>query len=62
MSNKTQKIGWIGAGRMGTPMAERLIKAGHDVTVWNRTRDKAEPLDKAIKVVIIFDQLDSCWD
>jgi 3-hydroxyisobutyrate dehydrogenase len=40
------KIGWIGAGRMGTPMAERLIKAGHDVSVWNRTRAKAEPLAK----------------
>ncbi len=38
------KIGWIGAGRMGIPMAERLIKAGYDVTVWNRTRAKAEPL------------------
>ncbi len=44
MSNKAVKIGWIGAGRMGTPMAERLIKAGHDVTIWNRTRAKAEPL------------------
>jgi len=42
----TRKIGWIGAGRMGAPMAERLIKAGHDVTVWNRTRAKAEPLAK----------------
>jgi 3-hydroxyisobutyrate dehydrogenase len=41
-----QKIGWIGAGRMGIPMAERLIKAGHDVTIWNRTRAKAEPLEK----------------
>jgi 3-hydroxyisobutyrate dehydrogenase len=41
-----QKIGWIGAGRMGVPMAERLIKAGHDVTIWNRTRAKAEPLAK----------------
>ena len=40
----TQKIGWIGAGRMGTPMIERLLKAGHDVTIWNRTRTKAEPL------------------
>ncbi len=47
MSNNAQKIGWIGAGRMGTPMAERLNKAGHDVTVWNRTRAKAEPLEKA---------------
>jgi 3-hydroxyisobutyrate dehydrogenase len=40
----TQKIGWIGMGRMGFPMAERLIKAGHDVSIWNRTRAKAEPL------------------
>jgi 3-hydroxyisobutyrate dehydrogenase len=39
-----QKIGWIGAGRMGTPMAERLIKAGYDVAIWNRTRAKAESL------------------
>jgi 3-hydroxyisobutyrate dehydrogenase len=44
MSKNTQKIGWIGTGRMGAPMAERLLKAGHDVTVWNRTRAKAEPL------------------
>jgi 3-hydroxyisobutyrate dehydrogenase len=33
-------------GRMGFPMAERLLKAGHDVTIWNRTRAKAEPLTK----------------
>ncbi len=39
-----RKIGWIGMGRMGFPMAERLVKAGHDVHVWNRTRAKAEPL------------------
>ena len=45
-NGKGQKIGWIGAGRMGSPMAERLIKAGFDVTVWNRTRAKAEPLEK----------------
>ncbi|HZR61525.1 MAG TPA: NAD(P)-dependent oxidoreductase [Xanthobacteraceae bacterium] len=41
-----QKIGWIGMGRMGAPMAERLVKAGHDVAVWNRTKAKAEPLQK----------------
>ena len=40
------KIGWIGMGRMGYPMAERLLKVGHDVTIWNRTRAKAEPLTK----------------
>ncbi len=44
--SNTQKIGWIGMGRMGFPMAERLIKAGHDVSIWNRTRAKAEPLAK----------------
>ena len=41
-----QKLGWIGMGRMGFPMAERLIKAGQDVSIWNRTRAKAEPLAK----------------
>ena len=37
-------IGWIGIGRMGYAMAERLAKSGADLTVWNRTRTKAEPL------------------
>ena len=37
-------IGWIGIGRMGYAMAERLAKGGADLTVWNRTRTKAEPL------------------
>jgi 3-hydroxyisobutyrate dehydrogenase-like beta-hydroxyacid dehydrogenase len=40
------KLGWIGAGRMGFEMAKRLAKAGCDITVWNRTRAKAEPLVK----------------
>jgi len=40
----TRKIGWIGIGRMGFPMAERLLKAGNKVAIWNRTRAKAEPL------------------
>lgn len=38
------RIGWVGMGRMGYPMAERLVGAGFDVQVWNRTRAKAEPL------------------
>ena len=46
MADNKQKIGWIGMGRMGYPMAERLLKAGHDVSIWNRTRSKAEPLAK----------------
>jgi 3-hydroxyisobutyrate dehydrogenase len=40
----TTRIGWIGAGRMGAAMATRLARAGEDVTVWNRTRAKAEAL------------------
>jgi 3-hydroxyisobutyrate dehydrogenase len=44
MSNTPSKLGWIGIGRMGYAMAERLAKGGADVTVWNRTRSKAEPL------------------
>ena len=40
----TLRIGWIGAGRMGAAMATRLARAGEDVTVWNRTRSKAEAL------------------
>jgi 3-hydroxyisobutyrate dehydrogenase len=43
---KAHKLGWIGIGRMGYAMAERLAKAGCDITVWNRTRAKAEPLAK----------------
>ena len=47
MAQNTQRIGWIGMGRMGYPMAERLLKAGYDVSIWNRTRSKAEPLAKS---------------
>jgi 3-hydroxyisobutyrate dehydrogenase len=44
MVENKQKIGWIGVGRMGLSMAERLLKAGYDLSIWNRTRSKAEPL------------------
>ena len=40
----THKIGWIGLGRMGEAMVKRLTKAGHGVSVWNRTASKAAPL------------------
>lgn len=46
------KIGWIGVGRMGAPMAARLLKAGHPVTVWNRTRAKAETAELKGAVVV----------
>jgi 3-hydroxyisobutyrate dehydrogenase-like beta-hydroxyacid dehydrogenase len=38
------KVGFIGLGQMGTPMARNLLKAGHTVTVFNRTRSRAEAL------------------
>ena len=44
MSTKPRSIGWLGAGRMGAAMAARLIDAGEDVTVWNRTPSKTGPL------------------
>src|SRR6185437_3243045 len=44
MADKNTKVGWIGIGRMGYAMAERLVNGGADLTIWNRTRSKAEPL------------------
>ncbi|KAM0928879.1 hypothetical protein ACQ4PT_001940 [Festuca glaucescens] len=38
------KVGFLGLGIMGAPMASNLIKAGYDVTVWNRTKSKCDPL------------------
>jgi 3-hydroxyisobutyrate dehydrogenase len=54
MQENTHRIGWIGIGRMGTPMVERLLKAGHKVSIFNRTRAKAEPL--AAKGAAIVDR------
>lgn len=39
-----RKIGFIGLGLMGRPMAMNLLKAGHSVTVWNRTSSRAQEL------------------
>jgi len=38
------RIGYLGLGLMGAPMAARLLKAGYEVTVWNRSPAKAAPL------------------
>lgn len=40
------RLGWVGTGRMGFPLARRLIQAGCDLSVYNRTRSKAEPLEE----------------
>ena len=47
MATSAPRLGWIGTGRMGLPMAERLLKAGHDLSIFNRTASKAQPLARA---------------
>jgi 3-hydroxyisobutyrate dehydrogenase len=41
------KLGVAGIGKMGAAIAARLIEVGHDVTVWNRTPDKAKAVEGA---------------
>jgi 3-hydroxyisobutyrate dehydrogenase-like beta-hydroxyacid dehydrogenase len=55
------KVGFIGLGRMGQAMAQRLVEGGHDVGVYNRTADKLKPLTdlgakslNSIKVAAIY--------
>ncbi|MDT4934021.1 MAG: 3-hydroxyisobutyrate dehydrogenase [Pseudonocardiales bacterium] len=45
------KIAFLGLGNMGTPMAARLVNAGHDVTVWNRSVARTAPLAQAGAIV-----------
>jgi 3-hydroxyisobutyrate dehydrogenase len=40
----TVRIGYIGVGLMGKPMVDRLLDAGYPVTVWNRSREKLDPV------------------
>ena len=55
------RIGWIGLGRMGEAMVTRLLKAGHEASVWNRTASKAAPLAAlGAKVVAAKQDLSSC--
>jgi len=57
-----QSLGWIGAGgRMGFAMAKRLLAAGNDVAVYNRTRSKVEPLKEfGARVVDSVQELRGC--
>lgn len=45
-------IGWIGTGRMGYSMVSRLLKAGHTVKIYNRTKSKAVPLQEFGAIVV----------
>jgi 3-hydroxyisobutyrate dehydrogenase len=60
-SASVTRIGWIGVGRMGYAMAERLARSGADLTVWNRTRSKAEPLAQhGTKIAAALPDLAAC--
>src|SRR5947207_13834977 len=54
---KHMKVAFIGRGNMGAPIARNLLRAGHELTVYNRTRAKAEPL--AANGARIADSLDA---
>jgi 3-hydroxyisobutyrate dehydrogenase-like beta-hydroxyacid dehydrogenase len=53
------KVGFIGLGNMGLPIARNLLKAGHEVTVYNRTRERAESL-RAAGAAIATQAADTC--
>lgn len=45
------RIGFLGLGKMGAAMAQRLILAGHELAVWNRTEGRTEPLAREGAIV-----------
>ena len=47
-----ERVGFVGLGIMGSPMARNAIKAGFAVTVTNRTLDRAKPLEEAGATVV----------
>ena len=47
MTNTKPRIGYVGVGLMGAPMTLRLLAAGYEVVVWNRTREKILPVLEA---------------
>jgi 3-hydroxyisobutyrate dehydrogenase len=44
---RTEKLGYLGLGMMGFPMSRRLLSAGHEVAIWNRSAGKAKALVEA---------------
>jgi 6-phosphogluconate dehydrogenase len=53
------KISVLGLGALGARMAAHLIKAGHDVTVWNRTADATKPSPVKWGQQVVRGQI--CW-
>jgi 3-hydroxyisobutyrate dehydrogenase-like beta-hydroxyacid dehydrogenase len=52
MSDTTTRLGFIGVGGMGSRMASRLLEAGYHLTVYDRSRDRTDPLQRAGAVVV----------
>ncbi len=52
MADQTMRLGWIGVGRMGRALVTRLLDAGLEVGVYNRTREKAEDLTRLGATVV----------
>ena len=49
------KLGFLGLGIMGYPMARNLLRAGHEVALWSNTTAKAQELAKTEKVLKLMD-------
>ena len=47
--NERIKIGWLGTGVMGTPMIKHFLNAGFEVSIFSRTRSKAESLEEKVQ-------------
>jgi 3-hydroxyisobutyrate dehydrogenase len=61
IEDQHDKLGWIGAGRMGFAMADRLVSAGIPLNIWNRTASKAGPLARnGARIVDQLTELGSC--
>ena len=45
--SRAEKLGYLGLGMMGVPMARRLLDAGHELAIWNRSAAKAKSLVEA---------------
>ena len=52
MTETKPRLGYVGLGLMGGPMAKRLLDAGYPLTVWNRAAAKTKPLADAGAVVV----------
>ncbi|GAA1016377.1 3-hydroxyisobutyrate dehydrogenase [Acrocarpospora pleiomorpha] len=54
-------VGWLGTGRMGTALAARLLDAGHELIVWNRTAARTRPLaERGAAVAATAAELGAC--